>query len=134
MTAWSCWRLYSSTCLSCKLESTLHLLSNLTYVVMVLLAILLFPVYALRHAYRVDWIFWVDIPMLLAGTGALTLFYANAQRELGRSPWRGVGYLPFLMALGMGLSVNNTWAVLEGWFSDGGEFVRTPSWANRIFY
>ena len=120
------WR--SPRSFACKLEATLHLLSNLTYVMMFALALVLFPVYALRHRLGIDWVFWIDIPVLLAGTGALLSFYANAQRELGRSPWAAVVQLPALMALGMGMSVNNAWAVCEGWFGGVGEFVRTPKY------
>lgn len=117
---------------ACKIEATLHLLSNLSYVMMLALALLLWPVYAIRLQYGVHWVFWVDIPMLIAGTGALASFYANAQREMGRSPWRAVAYLPALMALGMGMAVNNAAAAVEGMFSPGGEFVRTPKYSVQV--
>lgn len=113
---------------ACKVESSFHLLGNFSYVLMVGLALLLFPVYALRHHFGIDWVFWVDIPMLAAGTLALAAFYANAQREVGKSPWQGILRLPLLMGLGMGMSLNNARAVLEGWFQSGGEFVRTPKY------
>lgn len=120
------WR--SSACRSCKLEATFHLLNNLTYLLLVALGLLLFPVYAFRYYAGVNWVFWIDLPMLIAGTGALASFYSNAERELGRSPWSALAHLPLLMALGMGMSINNTWAVVEGWLNWGGEFVRTPKY------
>jgi cellulose synthase/poly-beta-1,6-N-acetylglucosamine synthase-like glycosyltransferase len=112
--------------LACKIEATMQLTCNLAYVLLVALALLLFPVYAARDRFGADWIFWVDIPMLLFGAGALVAFYGSARRELGRSPWGALLAVPALMALGMGMSVNNAWAAVEGIFARGGEFVRTP--------
>lgn len=111
-----------------KVEGTLHLFGNTPYVLMVLLAALLLPVYWLRDRWNLGWVIWVDLPMLVAGTFALASFYANAERELGASPWRALARLPVLMALGVGLSINNAWAALDGFRTPGGEFVRTPKY------
>lgn len=111
-----------------KLEAAFHLLGNLPYLLMVALVLLLLPVYWLRHRHGFDWVIAVDLPMLVAGTFALASFYANARRELHRSPWLALALLPPLMALGAGLSLNNAWAAIEGWISRGGEFVRTPKY------
>ena len=37
-------------------------------------------------------------------------------------------FLPFLMALGVGVSLSNTKALLEAWFGKRNEFVRTPKY------
>jgi hypothetical protein len=51
-----------------------------------------------------------------------------AQREL-HPDWRSrLKYLPFLMSVGIGLSVNNTKAVLEAIFRKESEFARTPKY------
>ena len=51
-----------------------------------------------------------------------------AQREL-HPDWRSrLKYLPFLMSIGIGLSVNNTRAVLEALFRKESEFARTPKY------
>jgi len=39
-----------------------------------------------------------------------------------------VKYLPVVMAIGIGLSVNNAKAVLEALFGQSGEFARTPKY------
>src|SRR6266496_1428702 len=45
------------------------------------------------------------------------VFYIVSQRELyPRSWWREVLYLPALLALTIGLAVNNAWAVIQGMF------------------
>lgn len=111
-----------------KLEGTAHLLGNVPYVLMVGLALLLLPVYWLRDRWNLGWVMWVDLPMLVAGTFALASFYANSERELAASPWRALGRLPALMALGVGLSINNAGAAIDGFRKPGGEFVRTPKY------
>jgi hypothetical protein len=40
-------------------------------------------------------------------------------------------YLPMMMALGVGLSVSNTKAILEALFGRKSEFVRTPKYGGR---
>ena len=52
-----------------------------------------------------------------------------AQRELYPTKWRSrIKYMPFLMAIGIGLCVNNTRAVLEALFDKKTEFARTPKY------
>jgi hypothetical protein len=49
------------------------------------------------------------------------------QRELfPKTWWRTFFYLPFLMSLGIGLTITNARAVLEALFGKQSEFVRTP--------
>src|SRR4029079_13330740 len=56
-------------------------------------------------------------------------FYMVSQRELYPDSWRSrLKYLPFLMSIGIGLSVNNTRAVLEALFHKESEFARTPKY------
>jgi hypothetical protein len=50
------------------------------------------------------------------------------QRELHRDWTTRLKYLPFLMSIGIGLTVNNTRAVLEALFHKETEFVRTPKY------
>jgi hypothetical protein len=52
-----------------------------------------------------------------------------SQKAVGRSALVTFGMIPFLMALGMGISVINGVAVLEGLFGKRNtEFVRTPKY------
>ena len=53
------------------------------------------------------------------------------QRELYPDWRQRLKYLPFLMSIGIGLSVNNTRAVLEALFSKQSEFARTPKYRHR---
>jgi hypothetical protein len=53
-------------------------------------------------------------------------FYIASQREVGLSWRRQLRYLPFLMSLGIGLSVNNARAVFEALWNHNNVFTRTP--------
>jgi hypothetical protein len=76
---------------------------------------------------------WLGIEPLapLAYVGLLSfgppVLYAVAQRNLHSKDWlRRWLYLPLLMLLGTGLSLNNTIAVYQGLTARSGEFLRTP--------
>ena len=59
----------------------------------------------------------------------MAVFYICAQRELYPRTWmREILLLPPLIALGIGLSINNARAVLEAIFNHGTAFVRTPKY------
>jgi hypothetical protein len=50
------------------------------------------------------------------------------QREI-HADWRQrIKYVPFLMSVGIGLSINNTRAVFEALFNKQSEFARTPKY------
>jgi hypothetical protein len=55
-------------------------------------------------------------------------FYMVCQRELHKDWMTRLKYLPFLMSIGIGLTVNNTRAVLEALFNKQSEFTRTPKY------
>ena len=54
------------------------------------------------------------------------LFYLTTDSALYHGVWGAVRGLPLMMALGIGLSLNNARAVAEGLFGGESEFVRTP--------
>ena len=70
----------------------------------------------------------------MLATCSASTFFVFGQRELfGRNAgWKALLYLPFLMALGVGVSLNNAKAVIEAIFSSArrkpSEFVRTPKY------
>jgi len=117
---------------STKLEATFHLTSNLAYVLMVALALLVFPAMVLRAQSIGTWVLWIEVPVLLFGTGSICVYFAVAQRSVGRSWGGAVLRLPALMALGAGLALNNTVAAFRGLGGPAGEFVRTPKTAATV--
>ena len=62
---------------------------------------------------------------LIAGLGP-PLLYLTATATLHRSMLKRMSSFPLLVIVGFGLSLSTTIAVLEGLFSKGGAFIRTP--------
>jgi cellulose synthase/poly-beta-1,6-N-acetylglucosamine synthase-like glycosyltransferase len=115
--------------LKVKVEAFFHLTANFNYVLMVLLSILMFP--AMYYRYNMGWteMLLIDVPLFAAATASVINFYLVSQREGYPDDWRSrVKYLPLVMALGIGLAVNNTRALLEALFGQPGEFTRTPKY------
>jgi lipoprotein-anchoring transpeptidase ErfK/SrfK len=73
--------------------------------------------------------FLIDIPIFLTASVSVAVFYICAQRELNPRTWmREMLLLPCLLALGVGLSINNARAVLEAVFNHKSDFARTPKY------
>jgi hypothetical protein len=73
-----------------------------------------------------------DVSVFTLATLSASVFYVASQYELFRD-WRtGLKFLPMLMALGVGLCVSNTTAILEALFGKKSEFVRTPKYGGNI--
>jgi hypothetical protein len=71
----------------------------------------------------------IDFPLFAASTFSIAVFYVAAERELyPKTWWKTFFYLPILMALGIGLTVTNTKAVMEALFGIKSAFVRTPKY------
>jgi len=72
---------------------------------------------------------YIDLPLFMASTFSISSFYLVSQRELFPKTWpRALLYLPFLMALGIGLTITNTRAVLEALLGKQTAFARTPKY------
>lgn len=112
-----------------KLESWYHLTANLSYPLMVVLSVLLLPAMVIRFYQGWFQMLYIDVPLFLASTFSISSFYLVSQRELFPKTWpRALLYLPFLMALGIGLTVTNTIAVIEALVGRQTEFARTPKY------
>jgi cellulose synthase/poly-beta-1,6-N-acetylglucosamine synthase-like glycosyltransferase len=114
--------------LGIKAEAFFHLTANFNYPLMVVLSVLMFPSMVIR--YNMGWyeMMLIDVPLFFAATFSVCNFYMVCQREIHRD-WRTrIKYLPFLMSIGIGLSINNTRAVFEALFNKQTEFARTPKY------
>jgi cellulose synthase/poly-beta-1,6-N-acetylglucosamine synthase-like glycosyltransferase len=114
--------------LGVKTEAFFHLTANFNYILMCLLSILMFPSMVIR--YNMGWyeMMLIDVPLFFAATFSFCNFYMVCQREVHKD-WRArVKYVPFLMSVGIGLSINNTRAVFEALFNKQTEFARTPKY------
>jgi cellulose synthase/poly-beta-1,6-N-acetylglucosamine synthase-like glycosyltransferase len=113
-----------------KAEATFHLTANVSYPLMVLFAALLLPAMIVRFSQGWFQMLLVDLPLFLASSCSISGFYLAAQRALYPRKWyRSILYIPFVMAVGIGLSVRNAKAVLEAIFGIKSEFARTPKYS-----
>jgi hypothetical protein len=72
---------------------------------------------------------FIDLPLFMASTFSISSFYLVSQKELFPKSWpRALLYLPLLMALGIGLTITNTRAVLEALAGKQTAFARTPKY------
>lgn len=114
--------------LAIKIEATGHLTSNFAYLLLACLCVLLHPSLGGPSS---GWVrmFLLDVPIFLSASLSVAVFYICAQRELHPHTWmREILFLPALLALGVGLSINNARAVLEAVFNHQSEFKRTPKY------
>ncbi len=123
----SIWR--SKFPLAVKMEATAHLTSNYAYLLLVALCFLIFP----KNQWGPELSGWtrlmVDVPIFFFASLSVVLFYTVAQRSLQPDRWwKEIVYLPLLLALGIGMSINNAKAVLEAVFNHQSGFVRTPKY------
>ena len=123
------WRLLRAPVpLRAKAEGLVHLTNNASYLLMVALSILIFPAMLLRRGDDVRLLLLLDLPLFLAATVSVLVFYTVSQRERGPGWRRDLLYLPALMGVGIGLSINNARAVVSGLVRRGGVFERTPKY------
>ncbi|MEP7070832.1 MAG: cellulose synthase family protein [Verrucomicrobiota bacterium] len=111
-----------------KLEATGHLISNFAYLLLACLCILLHPS---TGGPQTGWVrtLIIDVPIFFAASLSVAVFYICAQRELHPRTWlKEILLLPALLALGVGLSLNNARAVLEAVFNHQSDFTRTPKY------
>ncbi len=112
-----------------KIEAVYHLTANLSYPLMVIMSALLIPAMICRFYQGWFQMLLIDVPLFTASSLSIAVFYVMSQREIYPKTWkRTFYYLPFLMALGIGLTVTNTKAVLEALLGIKSAFVRTPKY------
>ncbi len=109
-----------------KVEALFHLTNNFAYVFLILLAFLQLPNMVLRQSMDAPELLLLDVPLFAATSGSIVIFYLTTHRALYEGLWSAIHRLPLMMALGIGLSLNNARAVVEGLFGGESEFVRTP--------
>ena len=112
-----------------KLEAWYHLTANISYPLMIVLSVLLMPAMINRSWQGLIQMMLIDLPLFMASTMSVSSFYLVSQKELFPNKWgKTFLYLPFLMALGVGLTITNTKAVMEALFGVQSAFARTPKY------
>ncbi len=113
-----------------KLEAWYHLTANISYPMMIVLSVLLMPAMIIRSWQGYIQMLLIDLPLFMASTMSVSTFYLVSQKELHPKTWyRTFLFVPFLMALGVGLTITNTKAVMEALFGVKSAFARTPKYS-----
>ena len=117
--------------LGIKIEATAHLSANFTYLLMFGVLVLMYPA---NFVFESSWqkALLLDLPVFFFASLSAIIFYLAAQGA--QRPWgwlRALPYLPLLLALGIGMSINNGLAVLEALLGRESDFVRTPKYGKN---
>jgi cellulose synthase/poly-beta-1,6-N-acetylglucosamine synthase-like glycosyltransferase len=124
-----------------KIHSTVHLTASMVYPFVLLIGILQVPIVFIKHSGQYDATFMLMSGFIFAFFGSF-VFYLYSQKDVYKDWRRRIYLFPVFMAGSMGLSVNNTKAVIEGLINKKSEFVRTPkygmtgkqgSWADKRY-
>jgi len=106
-----------------KVMGVLHLfMLFMPYAAMILTIGLTFPISLLAPK------FLTLFGWTMAGMLGPVLMYSLAKTEFNPSLFKRLATLPFLTMLGIGISVNCTWAIICGFSSKSGVFERTPKY------
>ena len=116
--------------LKVKLESLLHLSSNFTYVLMAGPILLWVPTLASGYEDHDPRMVLLAASMALTTLSVLA-YYVTCQMATGRHLRAVLPELPALLALGIGMSVNNARAVFEAIAGHHSPFLRTPKSGGR---
>jgi cellulose synthase/poly-beta-1,6-N-acetylglucosamine synthase-like glycosyltransferase len=118
--------LSSDLSLGARIEAFFHLTPHFAYPLTMFLSIILLPLVLLLPARNSLALFAIDIPLFFGTTGSLAAFYAVAERAQGRRARQAIVLVPALIGIGVGLTPLVTRALVRGYRSMAGEFVRTP--------
>ena len=115
-----------------KAEAFLHLTANFNHLLVLALCVLMLPALVARTASGgAERLLLVDAVVFGLAAVSVVTFYAVSQREVGGRWWARLRDLPAMVALGLGLSINNAVAVVEALSGSTGEFRRTPKYGVR---
>jgi cellulose synthase/poly-beta-1,6-N-acetylglucosamine synthase-like glycosyltransferase len=113
-----------------KVEAWFHMTPNISYPMMVVVSALMLPVMIVR--FYIGWLdmLLVDVPLIICSFWSVVTFYLLAEKVLYPRSWKRAFFLlPFLLAMGVALTISNSKAVLEALLGKQSSFVRTPKYA-----
>lgn len=109
-----------------KLLGTAHLTSYTVHPFMLLSILTAIPMQYIVERDAHPLLMAAGTLLCLVGFGGPLAVYAASQAALHARPWRRLAAFPVLMALGMGIAVTGTRAVVEALLGRRSAFVRTP--------
>jgi cellulose synthase/poly-beta-1,6-N-acetylglucosamine synthase-like glycosyltransferase len=108
-----------------RLEAAVHLSNNLAYPLVVLLTMLTPAAVVVRARHVETWLVF-DLLVFAAATVGVGLFYAASQWAVYPDWRQRLLRIPAVMALGIGLAVNQSRAVVQALLNQDSPFIRTP--------
>ena len=111
---------------SIRLEALIHLSNNFAYLLMIIPSLFIIPILKFQLEMNWKWPLLVYIFVFFSATLSIIAYYVTAIEDSLGKKWPHILYVPVLMSLGIGLSINNGRAALEALFGYRSEFKRTP--------
>ncbi len=110
-----------------KIAGFFHLTQKIISVAILFLTVMLIPALYYRIETGMFKVLVVDLPIFLAATGSMSIFYGLAHRRKNADrSWRSSLLLPVLTSVGIGLAVNNAFAIISALTGRQNQFMRTP--------
>jgi hypothetical protein len=125
-----------------RVEAIIHLSNNFAYLFMILPALFILPLLKYQLVLDIKWPLLIYFVVFFSATFSVILFYATAIKHSMGKLWPTILYIPFLMSLGIGLSLNNGRAALEALLGHKSDFKRTPkfriegksgTWKHKVY-
>jgi cellulose synthase/poly-beta-1,6-N-acetylglucosamine synthase-like glycosyltransferase len=113
-----------------KSEAFFHLFGNISYVLLLMLLLLMFPMGYFWESVGWEKVVVLNLFAISAGTLSFFRFYVITVKEVHGEDWlKYLKYVPAAISVGVGMAVNNSKAVLGAFMGRSSEFVRTPKFA-----
>jgi len=109
-----------------KIEAFFHLGGNFSYLFLLFLAIIMYPSILGRLNYGWYQMIYSDLPIFIFSFISVFIFYCTALKESGNKI--DISRIFILMALCIGLCINNAKAVIEALINYKSDFNRTPKY------
>ena len=113
-----------------KSEAFFHLTNNSAYLLTTIVALLMVPAILIRQRLGATWTLILDAILFTTSTASVLLFYIEGQRWARRTK-PSLRELIAVLPVGIGISLRNAVAVIEGFVQRGGYFRRTPKQGDR---
>lgn len=111
-----------------RLEALIHLSSNIAYLLMIIPALLLIPLLKFQLSLQWNWLVLGYFLTFLISTILAVIYYATAIKDTTGKLWPEIIFLPLLVGIGIGLSLNNSRAAVEALMGLKSDFKRTPKY------
>ena len=117
-----------------KVYGVLHLFNSHIFLLILSAALCSVPLLYIKSTKKIPSAFFAHESIFLVGFVVLIFFYFTMITKMSPSFWRRgeslVKTFPLFLAFSMGLSLANSWSVIEGWLNISHTFKRTPKKGN----